>query len=285
VTPRGREVLRWSASLGAVLAAHLGGAAALLAWRVPPEAPISAPAVVLDLAPAATAPSPDASDAAPGPRQEVSEPPPPDKVKTPAIETEVLATLLPEPDRPAPVQIDVPRLSDQVPLPAAPPEVVIEVPTPPPAPAKPPPPRQQADKPVPRRPEPDRRPPATQTTAPAAAPVQQRASAASPPGVAREPSPDAVRRWQSALLAHLQRHKRYPASARRESEEGVTYLRFAMDRQGAVVLKRIERASGHRALDQETLDLIERAQPLPAPPADIPGERFEFVVPVQFSLR
>jgi protein TonB len=286
VSPRGREILRWGGSLGIVLAAHLGGAAALLAWRLPQDPPASAPAVLLELAPLASAPAAELNDSAPGPQQEVSEPPPPDKpVETPAVETETLAALLPEPAPPEPVRIEVPQVADQLPLPDPPPEVVIDVPPPAPA-AKPPEPkRQQVEKPAPRKPDPDRKPRATQTTAPAAAPAQEPLAAAPPPGSAREPSPDVVRRWQSTLVAHLQRHKRYPPAARRDNEEGVTYLRFAMDRNGTVLLKRIERASGHRALDQETLDLVERAQPLPAPPADMPGERFEFVVPVQFHLR
>ncbi len=281
--------LRWGLSLLAVLVVHLGGAAALLAWRIPQDPPASLPAVMIDMAPAATAPSPDVSEAPPGPKQEISEPPPPE---VPAIETAALARDLPEPPPREPVEVpkEPDRLAEMLPMPETPPEVAIEVPVPPkPAPPKkePPPAKPKpVAKPAPRKPEPQRKPPARQTTAPAAAPTPpQQAAAAPPPGTARQPSPDAVRRWQSTLVAHLQRHKRYPGSARRDNEEGVVYLRFTMDRHGAVLARRIERASGHRALDQETLELIERAQPLPAPPADMPGQRFEFVVPVQFQLR
>ena len=60
-----------------MLAAHLGGAAALLAWRVPHDLPAAPPAVLLDLAPLAVAPSPESSDVPPGPKQEVSEAPTP----------------------------------------------------------------------------------------------------------------------------------------------------------------------------------------------------------------
>jgi protein TonB len=273
-----------------VLGAHLGGAAALLAWRIPHDTPAAPPAVMMELAPIASATTPEVNDLAPGPQQEISEPPPqPDTPVKPPIETEALKPPPPEPEK---VKPDIPdRVVEQIPPPEKPPEVALELPPPKPPEVKPPPPDTKPPPkvekpPTPRKPEPDRKPRATQTTAPTAAPAQQQqAAAAPPPGIAAQPSPDAIRRWQATLVAHLQRHKRYPSSARLNNEEGVAYLRFSMDRNGTVLLKRIERASGHRALDQETLDLLERAQPLPAPPADMPGERFEFVVPVQFQLR
>ncbi len=285
-------IVRWGLSFGIVIGVHLGGAAALLAWRIPHDLPAAAPAVMIELAPVASAPMPEVNDLAPGPQQEISEPPPqPDTPVKPPIETEALAPRPPEPETPPQIKPPNPdRLSELIPPPEKPPEVAIELPPPQPSPPPPPPevkPPPKVEKPVtPRKPEPDRKPRATQTTAPAAAPVPQaQAAAAPPPGIASQPSPDAVKRWQATLVAHLQRHKRYPTMARNNNEEGTAYLRFAMDRNGHVLLKSIARASGHRALDQETLDLLERAQPLPAPPADMPGERFEFVVPVQFQLR
>jgi periplasmic protein TonB len=284
------EALRWGLSLVAVLAVHVGGAATLLAWRIPHDMPAAPPAVLMELAPVASAPTPEVSDVAPGPQQEIAEPPPqPDTPVKPPVETEALTPPPPEREQ---VKPEIPdRLAELVPPPETPPEVALELPPPKPPETKPPPPETKPPPkvekpPTPRKPQPDRKPRATQTTAPSAAPVPQaQAAAAPPPGIASQPSPDAVKRWQATLVAHLQRHKRYPAAARSNNEEGTAYLRFAMDRTGHVLLKSIARASGHRALDQETLELLERAQPLPAPPTDMPGERFEFVVPVQFQLR
>ncbi len=85
-------------------------------------------------------------------------------------------------------------------------------------------------------------------------------------------------------MMKLNEAKRYPGSARRQRQEGVSYLRFAMDREGTVLSASIERSSGHPLLDEETLTLIERAQPLPLPPEDVTGEVLEFVVPVEFFL-
>src|SRR5690606_10718338 len=88
--------------------------------------------------------------------------------------------------------------------------------------------------------------------------------------------------FQQRLLAHLERHKRYPRSAQLRRQEGVGYARFVLDRNGRVTGLRLERSSGHDILDREVLELIERAQPLPAFPPELVEERLDLVVPIQF---
>jgi protein TonB len=115
-------------------------------------------------------------------------------------------------------------------------------------------------------------PPAPTVTAPA-------------PGIASVAAGHAVPSWQGSLRAHLERHKRYPGVAQFRRQQGVSTIRFVIDRTGRVLTARLERASGHTSLDEESLALLDRAQPLPLPPDEIPGERIELVVPVQFFLR
>jgi len=91
--------------------------------------------------------------------------------------------------------------------------------------------------------------------------------------------------WQGRLLAHLERRKRYPAEARARRLQGVAHVRFTMDRQGRVLSAALEHSSGHAALDREALALLQRAQPLPPPPAETPGERITLTVPVEFFTR
>lgn len=91
--------------------------------------------------------------------------------------------------------------------------------------------------------------------------------------------------WQGLVLGALDKVKRYPRAAHFARQQGVPYLRFVMDRQGRVLSARLERSSGHRALDEEALALPKRAQPLPRPPEDVPGDTLELVVPVEFFMR
>jgi len=44
-------------------------------------------------------------------------------------------------------------------------------------------------------------------------------------------------------------------------------------------------SSGSHILDRETLAMIERASPLPAPPAEVPGARIPIVIPISYSIR
>ena len=89
-------------------------------------------------------------------------------------------------------------------------------------------------------------------------------------------------RWQSRLMAHLERRKRYPADARARREEGTAYVRFRIDDSGNVLSVSLSRSSGSSALDQEVLAMVQRASPVPAPPA---GANKTIVAPVMFSIR
>lgn len=87
------------------------------------------------------------------------------------------------------------------------------------------------------------------------------------------------------LLAQLNRFKQYPRAARQARIEGVVMLHFVMDADGKVESFDIAKSSGRPVLDAEALALIQRAQPLPALPADFPTRTLDAVVPVEFSLK
>lgn len=119
----------------------------------------------------------------------------------------------------------------------------------------------------------------------ASAPVDAETKAARPaaqaPGAAAH-DPSALPNWKSALVARLERYKRYPSEAR--GEQGVAQLAFTVDRGGGVHHAHIARSSGSAALDRATLALIARAQPLPAPPPEIKGAEIAITVPVRYSV-
>lgn len=117
---------------------------------------------------------------------------------------------------------------------------------------------------------------------------------ASPPVVAASsttaPTAAAARKamlvsWKRRLALHLQRNKRYPQEAQARREAGTAKVSFVVDRQGRVVSSSIVKGSGSQALDRETLELLQRAQPLPTPPADVGGTQFAFSVPILFELK
>ena len=199
----------------------------------------------------------------------------------------VLLDLSPEPQ---------PAVTPPVPLAtAAPPELA---PPPEPAPAAPPlttpdsdplpPPRQPVPSPPkhPRPPKPPARPPAppsqAEATSPAAPPPSPSAPATAP---APRADPQAAASWRSLLMGRLLAAKRYPERARSRGDQGVALATFTMDRAGRVIAQSLVRSSGSALLDEEALALIHRAEPLPAPPADVPGATLTLTVPVSFALR
>ena len=287
--PRLREGLGWAGS------AALHGAMALLLLATARPAPPGpeAPAVVVELPePALADPLPAEVASEDMPREPAAEVLP----EPPAAPPQQVTEHLPDPPQqvtehlPDPPQQVTERSPDSWQRTGAPPAPVTQVPDPaadpspqattdalglpPPPPSMPPPPR---PRPVPG--------PLRQTSQSAAAsmaasaPVSTPATAAAPAAAA--PSPTYI----SRLLAALERQKRYPEDARGRQAQGVALLRFRLQRDGRVVAARIERSAGDAALDAAVLAMVQRASPLPAPPADLPGETLDLTVPIRFALR
>jgi periplasmic protein TonB len=247
----GRGALRWFGCLVVAVGVHASLALGLINWSIPVE-PTAAPEAVMmiDLAPLPPAPEPEPPPPEPQPVRIQPPPPPP----PPEPEPEPVVEQLPEP----PPKVE--------------PVVVLQKPKPKPPKVKPKPQPQPIERPPePREPEP----------APPVVAAPKVAPPAPAPPAASGPPPS----FQSLLLAHLQRHKRYPRAAQLRRQQGVAQLRFTMDREGKVIWYRIERGSGSELLDEEVTSMIERAQPLPKIPDDVPDKQLEFLVPVQFMLK
>lgn len=269
--PAGSRALFWVAGLSIAAAAHAGAVA--LALRAPHPAPPPlqpAAAVMLELAPVPAAPpSPETFIAdnldRPDPMVEMETPPPldtpPEVEPPPPVETPV-ADMLPEIE-PLP---DLPPSEVAEPRPVRRPET-LQVRKPP------------EEKPEEKKPETKAPPP---TVASRVAAPEKAATAAAPETVSARGSSVSPARWQSQLMAHLERRKRYPSASRARREEGVVQVRFSIDDRGNVLSAKIVRSSGHAALDEAVIALVHRASPVPAPPADAPRT---ITAPVRFNIR
>ena len=91
--------------------------------------------------------------------------------------------------------------------------------------------------------------------------------------------------YAAVLLAWLEPHREYPRAARARRQEGVVRLYIHIARDGAVLEARIETSSGHPRLDQAALHMVERAQPLPPIPEDIPANSLEIIIPAHYYFR
>jgi TonB family protein len=89
--------------------------------------------------------------------------------------------------------------------------------------------------------------------------------------------------WQKQLVAHLDRHKRYPADRSQRSAEIV--VGFVLDRMGHVLSTRIVKGSGDAAFDEAALTMVKRSDPVPQPPPAVADEGLNFTLPVIFKVK
>ncbi len=109
-------------------------------------------------------------------------------------------------------------------------------------------------------------------------------TAAPAEGSVRE-APPTPASWTKAVMAHLGRHKSYPREARAASAEGDVQVALVIARDGRVLERRLHRTGGAPSLDRAALELVDRATPLPALPADFLTDRIEVVVPIRYRLK
>lgn len=242
--------------MSTVLAVHAGALAAILqtpALTVPPPQAV----MMVELAPSPAAPQTEDLERPPGPHQ-VRARPEANTAETPRENEKLKEKVVADSDA------ALPRRAQPKPKrPKSPPQPV-SVPDPEPA---------------------DQQTPTETTTAqPSVAAPPAPVAAAPAPGISHVATASSNRDWRAALLAHLERHMRYPSLAQARREEGVVYIQFAMDCRGRVLSSAVKQRSGYQALDREALATLERAQPLPAP-AEANQNTIQMVVPLQFFLR
>jgi len=183
---------------------------------------------------------------------------------------------------PAPAAPPPPEAAPQEPEPSP---TLVEAPMPTLA-VTPPKPKQKPKPPKPVEPTPSVKP---QDNPPAETPPAPLAAADSKPAAPQQanistPSQAEIS-WQSKLNSHLARYKRYPEDARRRGIEGVNRLHLVIDGDGKVVSHSLTGKSGSASLDRATLQMIRRAQPLPAPPAEMLTDgTVEIVAPFIYGL-
>ena len=117
--------------------------------------------------------------------------------------------------------------------------------------------------------------------------LQEPSQAAAPRAPALPPAPkaggSASESWPAQVLARLELFRSYPAGARARREQGVVSLLLRVNREGRVLSARLQLGSGHAELDRSALATVQRAQPLPAIPTELPSE-LDLQVPVEYFI-
>lgn len=234
------------------------------------------------------------------PAQEAREEPKPEPKPAPEPPPQQQALARPEPAPPPPPP--PPSLEQALPPLEAPPPPVTErdVPKPLPVPRPAPPPPQQAVRPPPPPPAPAPRPapqPPAQAQqppkpSPLAAPPQRGAEQQS---AARQSSPTfqnpadnygqkrAKEQYAWQVERRLAQFPYVPKESGPVRQTGSLLLRLTVSRDGRLLDVVLERSSGLSSLDAGVIETLRRASPYPPVPADIPGDRYTFQLPVNFN--
>jgi protein TonB len=92
-------------------------------------------------------------------------------------------------------------------------------------------------------------------------------------------------RVQARLLADLQRYFDYPLLARRRGWQGIVWLAFTLDTDGALQRIHVDRSSGYDVLDNSAIAALERVGPLSDLEHWLNGQTFDMRIPVIYQLQ
>jgi protein TonB len=116
-------------------------------------------------------------------------------------------------------------------------------------------------------------------TAPPATNAPARSSLDSLPG-----RPDDVRKYIAAVMRQLHRHKKYPRELKKAKIEGTVVVQFTIDHDGHLIASDVKQSSGHTELDRAAMEMLARADPLPAIPDFMSRDELALAIPVEYSL-
>lgn len=90
--------------------------------------------------------------------------------------------------------------------------------------------------------------------------------------------------YVSDAIKKIRSKTRYPQRALDRGQAGSVRVAIVIDRQGNVLNTDLLESSKFDMLNKEALDAIKRSAPFPALPVEIAGARFEFTVPMRWTL-
>lgn len=92
--------------------------------------------------------------------------------------------------------------------------------------------------------------------------------------------------WESLVLAHLNKYKKYPKKAVLKRQEGVIVVKITLNKNGNVLKVELSKPSKFKVLNDEVLALVKRANPIPKPDLGLfSGESLTIRIPIKFNIR
>lgn len=115
-------------------------------------------------------------------------------------------------------------------------------------------------------------------------PVVEQVRAPIPPPRPVTPDPAALAAYGKSLAGAVAAQQKYPRLAMMRKWQGTTLLQLDLTADGQLREMRVISSSGHDILDQQALDMVRAALPLPPLPATLAERPLTIDVPVVFRL-
>ncbi len=131
--------------------------------------------------------------------------------------------------------------------------------------------------------------PPVQPPTPVAAPVPPPAPP-QPVALKKEPSvspvePHLLLTFGQSISREIKRYQKYPPLAQRRGWEGTAEVLLQIAADGKVTSITLGKSSGRSVLDEEALNMVRRASPLPQAPQNLRGRELTVTVPIVFKLQ
>ena len=104
------------------------------------------------------------------------------------------------------------------------------------------------------------------------------------PEVSQVDVDNAIGEYGSMLGRAIAKYKSYPKIAQMRGWQGECLLDIRMDGNGNVISAKVRDSTGHEALDNQALEMVRKASPLPTPPEALRSRTFNITIPVSFKL-
>jgi len=90
--------------------------------------------------------------------------------------------------------------------------------------------------------------------------------------------------WQKSVIGVIAKKQVYPRAAMSQEIEGRAKVKMTIDRGGKITHYEMVESTGSDLLDAEVVKLMDRINPLPAPPAEASDSNLTFVLPLAWVL-
>lgn len=120
---------------------------------------------------------------------------------------------------------------------------------------------------------------------PDAAAFAARGTSQSAPAAEEAPDAGTLAQYRLAIISAARGYKRYPRAALDNNWQGRVEVHMVIGANGAISTLSVRSSAGHPVLDQQALEMIERAKATAQIPPALRGREFTVDIPVIFSLR